>query len=94
MKNRKILWLILGIVAAAAGIMLLERYPLGGLLLFLGGVASLLLTAIGFMRDSGSVKENFFHSGSSAAQKFDSPYPAPENQNVWEQLTGKQEEQK
>ena len=53
----------------------------------------LFLAAIGAMRLSGSVKENFFHGGSRAAEKFEVENAAPQ-ENVWDQLTEKQEDRK
>ena len=93
MKNRKLLWLIVGMVMLSAGVALLERSPLAGVLLFILGVGVLFLAAIGAMRLSGSVKENFFHGGSRAAEKFKVENAAPQ-ENVWDQLTEKQEDRK
>ena len=93
MKNRKLLWLIVGVVLLIAGVALLEKKPLAGVLLFILGVGVLFLAAIGAMRLSGSVKENFFQKGGGAAEKFEVQNAEPQ-ENVWDQLTENQKEQK
>ena len=95
MKNSKILWLIVGFVASVAGLLVMERSPMGGLLLMIAGIAVVILVAVSIMSTGGSVKENFFHGGARAAEKF-----APQDPNagagldVWDQLTEKQEDRK
>ena len=93
MKSRRLLWLIVGVVLLFAGVALLERSPLAGVLMFIIGVGVLFLAAIGTMRLSGSVKENFFHSGAESAVKFEVQNAEPQD-NVWDQMTENRKEQK
>ena len=92
MKQHKALWLALGLVIALLGIFLLGDCPWLGIVLIIAGVAVLMLVSIRIMIISGGVKDNYFHQGGDASQRF-----APQNPEVgdiWQDLTKKREDQK
>ena len=93
MKDRQGLRLILGIVLTVAGFVLLDRYPILGVCLMIGGVGMLILLSFRVMRISGKVKDNYFDRAKVYDQKF-SPAPEQIPENVWDKLTEKKEETK
>ena len=90
MKEGKGIQLILGLVLAIAGFLLLDRYPVVGLLLMMGGAGLLILLSFRVMRISGKVKDNYFDRARVCNGKF---APAPEQvpENIWDKLTEKKE---
>jgi len=91
MKERKTVWLTLGIGLMVVGFLLLDRIALLGIVLFLVGMGILILLSIRFMGISGRVKDNYFDRGQIPGQKF-SPVSEEVPENIWDRLTKKKGE--
>ena len=91
MKERKAVWLILGIGLAAAGVLLLDKAALLGIGLFAVGTGILILLSVSVMRISERVKDSYFDRGQKPSEKF-VPVSVEAGKNVWDQLTENKEE--